>query len=71
MHFALLAPEIILLLIPFLQMHEVARLSRTCKWLRSIVLSKLYKTIHWRWNTGAEQYPKVLVSLPIHLLLRS
>ena len=75
MPLTLLAPEIILLLLPLIQKQDVSSLSKTCKRLRSVVLGQLYKSIHWRWNIDDGIYrqwnPTVLSSPPIHLLLRS
>ena len=71
MAFALLLPEIMLMLPPLLGTQDICNLTLTCKHFRSVLLSHLYKKIWWRECPCIDKHQNTLPLPPIHLLLRS
>ena len=59
-----IAPELVLLVVPFLKTPDLSRLSRTCRRLHEIALKYTYERIQWEYNVPAR-------TPPCHLLLRT
>ena len=56
-----IAPELILLLIPFLNTRDLSRLSRTCRKLHELALQYTYEGIHWEYNVHRRTPPSYLL----------